>query len=90
MKRAAASLALAAALLFAASTVTFTAPAAAANQYDVDGNCQVNIIDLMIVAKRFGAEWGSLLYTPAYDFDSDGDIDIFDLQRLASHMGEHC
>jgi Dockerin type I domain len=57
---------------------------------DVDGDCRVSVLDLSLIAADFGYSFGSLRYIPAYDINSDGTIDIFDIQRAVAHFGEHC
>lgn len=57
---------------------------------DVNGDCRVTISDLGIVASRFGVGRGSLLYSPAYDLNHSGTIDIGDIQFVAARFGQHC
>ncbi len=65
-------------------------PASAALIGDVNGDCQVNLLDLSLVASRYGYSIGSLLYSPRYDLNHDGIINIFDVQIVAGHIGQHC
>jgi len=57
---------------------------------DLDGDCDVDIVDIMLVASRWNAHVGDPNYDPAYDMDADGDIDIVDIMIVASHSGETC
>jgi len=57
---------------------------------DVDGDCDVDVVDIMLVAGRWGATRGSARYDARYDLDGDGDIDITDIMQVVAHWGEHC
>ena len=57
---------------------------------DLDCNCVVDIVDVMLVASRWNTHVGDPDYDPAYDMDNDGDIDIVDVMIVASHWGETC
>jgi hypothetical protein len=55
---------------------------------DVDGDRDVDIFDIVLIAGAYGSEEGEPRYNPNYDIDGDGDIDIFDIVIAASHYGE--
>ena len=60
---------------------------------DVNGDCVVNVIDEQLIAGHFMAPFGSLLYSPLFDLEplqSDGDIDIKDLQFVFGRDGSTC
>ena len=57
---------------------------------DVNGDCVVNIMDIMLVAARWRACDGDANYDPLYDLDQDGDIDIVDVMEVATHWGATC
>ncbi|MGB2694815.1 MAG: flexitail domain-containing putative surface protein [Dehalococcoidia bacterium] len=61
---------------------------------DVNVDCQVNVIDQQLLASRFGAQLGSLLYEPKFDLEPslqpDGDIDISDVQVVFGRIGSTC
>jgi predicted secreted protein len=57
---------------------------------DLDGDCDVDVLDIMIVAGHWGALQGQPQYDPACDMDSDGDIDVVDIMLVASHWGDTC
>ncbi len=57
---------------------------------DVDGNCVVNIIDLVLVAASFGKTPGSPGYNPAADLNGDGVVNIADLALVGSTFGQTC
>ena len=57
---------------------------------DVDNDCDVDIIDIMLVAGRWGATRGSGRYDARYDLDADGDIDIADIMQVVANWGQHC
>jgi len=57
---------------------------------DVDADCDVDIVDIMLVASRWGSSRGDDRYDAWYDLDSDGDIDIVDIMMVASRWNQHC
>jgi hypothetical protein len=60
---------------------------------DLNQDCKVNVFDDQIIAYRYGALFGSLLYDPFYDLEpalGDGDIDIKDLQFVFGRNGWYC
>jgi hypothetical protein len=57
---------------------------------DVNRDCVVDIVDIMLVAAHWGARRGDPEYDPRYDLDSDGDIDIVDLSLVAAAWGNTC
>jgi hypothetical protein len=62
-------------------SVTFSVAASTAS-WDVNSDGEVNIIDLVIVAKNFGQK------VKEGDVNGDGKVDIFDLVLVANHFGE--
>ena len=57
---------------------------------DMDADCDVDIVDIMLVAGRWGTRQGDARYDARYDVDSDGDIDIVDIMRVAAHWSTRC
>lgn len=57
---------------------------------DMDADCDVGIVDIMLVASRWGTRQGDANYDARYDLDSDGDIDVVDIMRVAAHWSEVC
>jgi hypothetical protein len=63
---------------------------------DVNGDCAVDVMDQQILAFRWGASVGSLLYNDRFDLEpsgqinSDGDIDIKDVQFVYGRHGSTC
>ena len=57
---------------------------------DVNDDCVVNIVDIMLVAAQWGASVGDANYDRLYDLDDDGDIDIVDIMKVATQWGEAC
>jgi len=57
---------------------------------DLDCDCDVDIADVMQVARRWGAKRGDPEYDSRYDLDQDGDIDIVDVALVASAWGNTC
>ncbi len=60
---------------------------------DLDCDGDVDIVDIQLVAGRWGAECDNPEpqfpdYVPEYDIDQDCDIDIMDIQKVATHYGE--
>ncbi len=57
---------------------------------DVNDDCVVDIVDIMLMAVRWGTRVGDANYDPYYDLDDDGDIDIVDIMQVAAHWGDVC
>jgi len=55
---------------------------------DVDGDSDVDSMDLFTLAAVYGTKTGDPLYNPNCDFDGDGDIDSMDLFTLAANYGK--
>jgi RHS repeat-associated protein len=55
---------------------------------DLDGDCDVDIVDIMMVASRWGCQCGDDCYD--YDFDSDCWITVADIMQVAAHWREPC
>jgi len=60
---------------------------------DLNRDCRVNVIDDQMIAVRYNAVFGSLLYDPYFDLEpalADQDIDIKDLQFVFGRNGSTC
>jgi len=57
---------------------------------DVDGDGDVDVADIMLVAGRWNTTVGDNDYDPAYDLDHDGDIDVVDIMMVVAHWGDTC
>jgi hypothetical protein len=57
---------------------------------DVNGDCVVNIIDLVIVAGAFGTSVGSPGYNPIADVNGDGTVNIADLSLVGGSFAQTC
>jgi hypothetical protein len=60
---------------------------------DLNLDCEVNVVDDQMIAYRYGASFGNLLYEPSYDLEpalKDFDIDIKDLQKVFGRNGSTC
>jgi hypothetical protein len=57
---------------------------------DLDGDCDVDIEDIMLVADCWGSSQGQPDYDPRYDLDGNGDIDIVDVMRVVAQWGTQC
>lgn len=55
---------------------------------DFDGDCDIDILDVMQVANRWGC--GAACYDEAYDPDGDGVIDVADIMSVAACWGCGC
>jgi hypothetical protein len=55
---------------------------------DVDGNRHVSIFDIVRMGRIYGVTTPDPQYDRLCDIDSDGDIDIFDIQLAAGNYGE--
>jgi hypothetical protein len=56
---------------------------------DVDGSFQVQLPDLVILAKTYGSKPADTNWNPNADIDSNDDVGLTDLVILANHYGEH-
>ncbi len=57
---------------------------------DLDRDCDVDVVDIMLVASHWHTSVGDDNYDPVYDLDGDDDIDIVDIMLVAVHWGEQC
>lgn len=57
---------------------------------DIDGDGDVDIVDIMLVASRWGCHCGDACYRDACDLDDDCDIDIIDILLVAGRWGTVC
>ncbi len=56
----------------------------------MNGDCRVDLTDLILVARIFGSVKGGQGYDPNADLDNDGLIDLADLIAVASNFGQSC
>jgi len=54
---------------------------------DVNGDGKVDMKDLAMVARCFGAKPSDPRWNPACDLTGDGKIDMIDLATVAAHFG---
>ncbi len=57
---------------------------------DLDGDCDVDIVDIMMVASRWNCQGEDACYDARCDLDGDGDIDIVDVMQVAARWDERC
>jgi uncharacterized repeat protein (TIGR01451 family) len=60
---------------------------------DLNLDCAVTVVDDQMIAYRYGASFGNLLYDPWFDLEpalKDFDIDIKDLQKVFGRNGSVC
>jgi hypothetical protein len=67
----------------APSSIVLTIPG------DLDGNFQVQLTDLVILAKAYSSKPGSPNWNPNADIDGNGAVGLSDLVILAQHYGQH-
>jgi len=60
------------------------------SRYDLDRDCEIDVVDIMTVAADWRCSLGDVCYDPLHDFDDDGDIDIVDIMTVASRWGCAC
>ena len=54
---------------------------------DIDGDHDVDIFDIVLIALGYGSVKGDQEYNPNSDIDCDGDIDIFDIVSIVVFYG---
>jgi hypothetical protein len=57
---------------------------------DVDGDCDIDVTDIMAIANHWGSRRGDAAFEARFDLDADDDIDVNDIMLVASHWGESC
>ena len=57
---------------------------------DLDGDCDVDLADVMMVAVIWNTHEGDVDFKPAYDFDGDGRISIADIMYIAAKWNTRC
>ena len=60
---------------------------------DLNLDCDVDITDAQLIASKYGAFFGGLLYSKWYDLEPqfhDLDIDIKDVQKVFGRQGSTC
>jgi hypothetical protein len=55
---------------------------------DVDGNGEVSMFDIRLIAKAFGSYPGDPKWNPDYDLNQSGGIDMFDIRLVAKNFGK--
>jgi hypothetical protein len=59
-------------------------------QEELDGDCVITVVDIMLVVARWNTSEGDPDYDPAYDLNGDGYIDVADIMKVASDWGTAC
>jgi hypothetical protein len=54
---------------------------------DLDGDCDVDVLDVQNVAARWGVRAGQAAFDPHFDLDNDGDVDAADVQQAVGRWG---
>ena len=60
------------------------------SRYDFDSDCDIDVVDIMAAASRWGCESGDDCYDSQYDLDDDGDVDVLDIMTVAGRWGCQC
>ena len=55
---------------------------------DFNGDREVTVTDIMMVANRWRCRCGDACYDPLYDLDGNSKINIVDIMKVAAHWGE--
>jgi hypothetical protein len=55
---------------------------------DINQDGKIDVRDLAIIARSYGAVYGSPQWDPRADLDANGRIDVYDLMQIASHYME--
>ena len=55
---------------------------------DVDGDRDVDVYDIVLMASIYGVSKPDPLYDPNCDIDGDGDVDIYDIVAAAGNYGK--
>ncbi len=58
--------------------------------YDFDGDGEVGVADIMLVASRWNSSVGDDNYEPHFDVDEDGRITVVDIMQVAAQWGQLC
>jgi parallel beta-helix repeat protein len=56
---------------------------------DVDGNCNVNVLDAIDLSNSFSKSIGQAGFNPDADFDDNGVVNILDAITLANNYNQH-
>jgi hypothetical protein len=56
---------------------------------DINGNFQVTLTDLVLLANAYGSRPGDFKWNPNADINGNGVVDLADLVILANHYGQH-
>lgn len=57
---------------------------------DIQVDCEVNILDLIVVGNAFGSTSGDPNWKPAADLKPDGKINVLDLSIIGKNFGNSC
>lgn len=57
---------------------------------DFDYDCNVDVVDVMMVADRWRTTEGDPDWSARYDMDNNGKISVVDIMQVASRWGETC
>jgi hypothetical protein len=56
---------------------------------DVDGNFQVTLTDLVLLANAYSSHPSDQKWNPNADINGNGAVDLSDLVLMANHYGQH-
>lgn len=60
------------------------------SRYDIDGDCDIDVVDIMTAASRWNCACGDDCYDARADLDDDCEIDILDIMAVASRWNCEC
>jgi hypothetical protein len=60
----------------------------AGNLWDIDGSKRVDVADLVVLGRAYGAKAGDTLYDNTADLNGDGVVNDADFQLLRQHFGD--
>lgn len=63
---------------------------ASALEGDLNCDCRVDIVDIMLVANLWNSRLGDPGYDARYDLNQSGNIDIVDIMLVATRWGDSC
>ena len=73
-------------LLFFISVLTFSSVHAITG--DVNGDGKVDVKDITLLVKAYGASPGDPRFNPSYDLNQDGRIDLRDIVIVVQNFGK--
>jgi hypothetical protein len=57
---------------------------------DLDGDCDVDVADISLVAAAWRCQHGEVCYEMRCDLNDDGAIDVVDIMQVVAHWDDVC